>query len=207
MPRTAGSRNKRFDEKKEALLLALTEFALNSDLRRPSLREFAQNVGVSEPTLRHYFEDRRGVVRAILTDIARRGRVIWDALASPAESVEAGLQAYFQISATGIAHGGFVRTHAFGLIEGLADPEIGQVYASLILEPSLQALMEKARLSGADHLSENELRTFALAAFSPLLVMSLHQDLLGAQTMEPVPVEGVMDTLRAWMTLSTKAPS
>ena len=35
MPRTAGGRNKGFAEKKEALLLSLTEYAINGDLRRP----------------------------------------------------------------------------------------------------------------------------------------------------------------------------
>ena len=41
MPRPAGVRNHDFEAKKTALLDTLSEFALNDDLRRPSLRQFA----------------------------------------------------------------------------------------------------------------------------------------------------------------------
>ena len=87
MPRPAGVRNHNFEAKRTALLETLTEFALQDDLRRPSLRQFALAAGASEPTLRHYFRDRQGVVIAILVRIdyeTRRedpvtatGRVKW----------------------------------------------------------------------------------------------------------------------------------
>ena len=199
MPRQMGSRNKGFAQKKDDLLQALAEFALNTDLRLPSLRALAQSVDVTEPTLRHYFGDRQGVIEAILLDIARRGQVIWEAVGSPSPSPEAALQTYFDVSLAGMRHGGFVRTHMFGIIEGLADPEIGRVYARHILEPSLQSFITKLKSSGGGHLSNTELRTAALMAFSPLLVLSLHQDLFGTQSMEPVEVEAVISVMRDWL--------
>lgn len=73
MPRPAGARNHDFDEKRAALLDALTDFALSADLRRPSLRQFAQAMNASEPTLRHYFGDRQGLIIEILENIGRKG--------------------------------------------------------------------------------------------------------------------------------------
>ncbi len=197
MPRTTGSRNKGFANKKEALLLAMTDFAINGDLRRPSLREFAENAGVTEPTLKHYFGHRQAVVIAILNDIARRGEVIWQALASPSSSSHAALEEYFNVSALGLEHGGFVRSHAFGLVEGLADPEVGKVYVNRLLEPSLQIIIDKLKLSGAENQPPSVLHTMALGAFAPLLVHSLHQDLLGAETIDPIPSRYIISHLLA----------
>ncbi|MEO0983035.1 MAG: TetR/AcrR family transcriptional regulator [Pseudomonadota bacterium] len=197
MPRPLGSRNEGFEVKRQELVEALTEHALNADIRRPSLREFAQSCGVSEPTLRHYFEDRRGTVLAILEEIARRGQAIWDAVATPSPGGEAALDAYFMISSLGIQNGGFVRAHAFGIIEGLADLEIGKAYVRLILEPSLQSLMTKLKLSSDRAMPEAELRAVALAAFSPLLLVSLHQDLLGGKDSAVIDPAALMDALKA----------
>lgn len=205
MPRPTGSRNKGFEQKREKLLVELTDFALNSDVRYPSLRVLAQRVSVSEPTLRHYFDDRQGVIREILTDISRRGQVIWDVTAAPAESPPSAFDQYFKLSEIGMVHGGFVRTHVFGIIEGLADPEIGKVYAELILEPSLQAVEKKLRLSGGEHLSPVELRVAALSAFSPLFFISLHQDILGTQNMKSLPATEMMKTMKDWIGRSTSA--
>lgn len=199
MPRPVGRRNKGFDKKRDKLVRDLTEFALNADLRRPSLRQFAQQAGVSEPTLRHYFGDRQAVVRAILEDIARRGAVLWEALAAPSKSVDAALGDYFRVAEMGMAHGGFIRTHAFGLVEGLADPELGQAYLELIFEPSLKVIADKLRASGAGDVSDGELRTAAFAVFSPLVMMSLHQDLLGGKGQAPTDLSAAMKTLQTWI--------
>ncbi|MEO0786583.1 MAG: hypothetical protein AAFY10_12875, partial [Pseudomonadota bacterium] len=84
MPRPAGVRNRDFADKRASLLATLTDFALNSDLRRPSLRQFAIAAEASEPTLRHYFQDRQGVVVAILECIGERGQALWNMIATPA---------------------------------------------------------------------------------------------------------------------------
>ncbi|MEO1405836.1 MAG: hypothetical protein AAFV54_05020, partial [Pseudomonadota bacterium] len=195
MPRQAGSRNKDFEEKRQELVRALTEHALTADIRRPSLREFAQSCSVTEPTLRHYFTDRQGTVLAIIDEIARRGKVIWEALATPAPSVDEALETYFTISNMGIRDGGFIRAHAFGIIEGLADPDIGRAYLTLILEPSLQSVMNKIRLSSKHTIPNDELRSIALAAFSPLLLASLHQDLLGGRDTAFINSDTLVQTL------------
>ncbi|MEO0882190.1 MAG: hypothetical protein AAFY34_05615 [Pseudomonadota bacterium] len=207
MPRQAGSRNKDFAQKRQELVRALTEHALTADIRRPSLREFAQACSVTEPTLRHYFVDRKGTVHAIIDEMARRGKVIWDVVAMPSATGKEALENYFMISNMGIRDGGFIRAHAFGIIEGLADLEIGKAYVAKILEPSLQAVMTKLKLSTRRDIPGDELRSMALAAFAPLLLASLHQDLLGGKETAEIDSEALTQLLQASLvnTLSEEA--
>lgn len=199
MPRPAGVRNRDFEEKRDTLLNALTDFALNADLRRPSLRQFALAVGASEPTLRHYFGDRRGVVMAILENIGARGQRIWTVVATPAGSARDAVSEYYRVSEAGMRHGGFIRAHAFGLIEGLADEEIGQAYLQHVLEPALDAISMKLGQTAETLTDRGARRAASLALLSPLLVLSLHQDLLGGETRWPIDSAEVIAHLEAWL--------
>lgn len=182
MPRPAGVRNRDFADKRAALVATLTDYALNADLRRPSLRQFAIAAEASEPTLRHYFNDRQGCVIAILECIGERGQALWNLIATPADDVHTAFDQYFRISEAGIRHGGFIRAHGFGIIEGVADPEVGKAYLRFVLEPALKAVERKFSVSQAGDLDPKRLRAIALATLSPMLVMSLHQDLLGGDS-------------------------
>ena len=189
MPRPVGVRNKDFVEKRQALLGKLTDFALSSDLRRPSLRQFAIAAGASEPTLRHYFGDRQGVVLAVLEEIGARGDPLWSTIASPASDQATAIVEYFRISEAGMRHGGFVRAHAFGIIEGVADEKAGAAYLEFVLEPALKAVSEKLRNTPGASSDGSALKAAAFAALSPMLVLSLHQDLLGGNTTDPISAE------------------
>lgn len=196
MPRPAGVRNRDFAEKRAALVETLCDFALNCDLRRPSLRQFAIAAEASEPTLRHYFGDRQGVVVAVLVRIGERGAGIWDAVATPSDSPTDALAEYYRVSEAGMRHGGFIRAHAFGLIEGLADPTAGRAYLKHVLEPALNAIERKyAGTPGAPD-ERGSLRAAALATLSPLLVMCLHQDLLGGEADFPIDGAETLDDLQ-----------
>ncbi|MFN4024520.1 MAG: TetR/AcrR family transcriptional regulator [Hyphomonas sp.] len=199
MPRPAGARNHDFDAKRAALLDALTEFALSADLRRPSLRQFAHAMNVSEPTLRHYFEDRHGLILDILDNIGRKGAPLWAMVATPSTDPATAFEEYFRISEAGMRLGGFIRAHAFGLIEGLADETIGQAYLEKVLEPALAAVANKLRATPGAPKDETELRAAALAALSPLLVMSLHQELLGGGRSAPIDSSRVIRSLQVWL--------
>lgn len=199
MPRPAGVRNKDFAAKRAALLDTLTEFALSSDLRRPSLRQFAIAAKASEPTLRHYFADRQGVVLAILETIGERGKAIWSVISEPSETPQTAVEEYYRVSEAGMRHGGFIRAHAFGLIEGMADVEAGKAYLKFVLDPALGAVVLKlSRTPGAPR-EPRALRSAALAALSPLLVMSLHQDLLGGDEFAPIDGSHVIADLQGWL--------
>ena len=199
MPRPAGVRNKDFVEKRQALLSKLTDFALSSDLRRPSLRQFAIAAGASEPTLRHYFSDRKGVVLAILEEIGARGAHLWSTIATPATDPETAILEYFRISEAGMRHGGFVRAHAFGIIEGVADDQAGRAYLEHVLEPALRAVSEKLGNTPGAPQDPAALKAAAFAALSPMLVISLHQDLLGGNKTDPISAEQLFAHLQNWL--------
>jgi AcrR family transcriptional regulator len=199
MPRPAGARNHDFDEKRKALLDGLTDFALSADLRRPSLRQFALAVQQSEPTLRHYFGDRQGLVIELLTNIGRRATPLWAMVATASTTPAAAFEEYFRISEAGMTLGGFTRAHAFGLIEGLADEAAGTAYLDKVLDPALKSVSDKLRATPGAPKQETALRAAALATLSPLLVMSLHQQLLGGAASAPIDSGATIAHLQGWL--------
>lgn len=199
MPRPAGVRNHDFEEKRTALLETLTEFALTDDLRRPSLRQFAIAAGASEPTLRHYFGDRRGLVIAILQHINQRAQPLWTIVATGATDPEAAVEEYFRVTKAGMEHGGFARAHAFGIIEGLADTEVGDAYLKFVLDPALGTVSDKLEATPGGPKDAQDGRVAAFMILAPLLVMTLHQELLGGSKDTPIDQDDFLDRVKSWM--------
>ena len=206
MARTSGARNHDFDEKRAALLDTLADFALSSDLHRPSLRQFAQAASIKEPTLRHYFTNRQGLVIAILETLGRRKAGFWAAAATPAPDPAAAMQEYFRTAHDGIREGQFMRAHAFGLVEGAACPKAGKAYLDHLLEPALDVLNRKLAATPGGPRDPAALRAAALAALSPLLVLSLHQDILGGRTSRPLDNGPIFSHLEIWLGRALAAP-
>ena len=199
MPRPAGVRNHDFEAKKTALLDALSEFALNDDLRRPSLRQFAIAAKASEPTLRHYFKDRQGLVIAILQHIHQRAIPLWEVIATGATDTATAVKEYFRVTEAGLTHGGFARAHAFGIIEGMADEKVGQAYLEFLLDPALKAVADKMDATPGKPETANERRASAFMMLSPILVMTLHQQLLGGEEASPVDSQGFLKLMQGWL--------
>lgn len=199
MPRPAGVRNHDFEAKKTALLDTLSEFALNDDLRRPSLRQFAIAAHASEPTLRHYFKDRQGLVIAILKHIHNRALPLWKTIATGSPDTATAVQEYFRVTEAGLTHGGFARAHAFGIIEGMADEIVGRAYLEFLLDPALQAVSDKMDATPGKPATEAERRAAAFMMLSPILVMTLHQQLLGGKEVSPINTEGFLKLMQTWL--------
>lgn len=199
MPRPAGVRNHDFEAKRHALLETLTEFALNDDLRRPSLRQFAIAAKASEPTLRHYFKDRQGLVIAILGHIHTRAVPLWEIIQTGAVDTANAVAEYFRVTEAGLNHGGFARAHAFGLIEGMADEAVGRAYLEFLLDPALQAVAKKLSATPGAPDTEPKRRAAAFMMLSPILVMTLHQQLLGGRETSPVQSDRFMKLMQAWL--------
>ncbi|MEM1036203.1 MAG: TetR/AcrR family transcriptional regulator [Pseudomonadota bacterium] len=199
MPRPAGVRNHDFEKKRSALLDQLTDFALNDDLRRPSLRQFAIAAGASEPTLRHYFSDRQGVVIAILNHIHDRGLSLWDVIKTPSADTASAVDEYFRVTQAGLTHGGFARAHAFGLIEGMADEVVGQAYLKALLDPALEAVQHKLKATSGATYDGDAGRSAAFMMLAPILVMTLHQQLLGGGESSPIEPDGFLGQIQKWL--------
>jgi len=199
MPRPAGVRNHNFEAKRTALLETLTEFALRDDLRRPSLRQFALAAAASEPTLRHYFRDRQGVVIAILEHIHARALPLWEVIKTGAPDTATAVKEYFRVTEAGLTHGGFARAHAFGIIEGMADEKVGQAYLEFLLDPALEAVSQKMDATPGRPETEAERRASAFMMLSPILVMTLHQELLGGAEVSPVDTDQFLKLMQGWL--------
>ncbi|MEO1303946.1 MAG: hypothetical protein AAFV37_03140 [Pseudomonadota bacterium] len=199
MPRPAGVRNHDFEVKRTALLDALTEFALNDDLRRPSLRQFAIAAKASEPTLRHYFKDRQGLVVAILQHIHKRAIPLWEIIATGSPDTSTAVEEYFRVTEAGLTHAGFARAHAFGIIEGMADEVVGQAYLDSLLDPALQAVVDKMDATPGKPETMDERRASAFLMLSPILVMTLHQQLLGGNEASPINTQGFLRMMQGWI--------
>ncbi|MCA8892965.1 MAG: TetR/AcrR family transcriptional regulator [Hyphomonas sp.] len=199
MARTPGARNYNFDAKRAALLESVIDFALSGDIQRPSLRQLAMAAETSEPTLRHYFTDRKGLVIAMMAELGERAQPIWAQLSEPAASVDEAVSACFRHALNRMNDDLFVRMHAFGMVEGMADRDVGQAYLEHVLEPSLDCVCIK--LSGTPGTPEdpNELRTAAIAMFSPVIMMSLHQHLLGGRAVAPLDDQSSVQHLSNWL--------
>jgi AcrR family transcriptional regulator len=197
--RPKGSRSPDYEAKRGELAEKLAQHALAGDLRRMSLREMTLAAGVSEPTLRHYFQDREGVVKAVLERIGARGKPFWDYVAEVELPLEASVRAYLDLSRAGMEHGGFVRAHAFGLLEGVGHPTPGEAYRKELLDPSIAALERRL----AVHVARGEMRpcdtrTAAVFLFAPLLSAVLHQSMLGGSGDESaIDFPAFMDELAA----------
>lgn len=199
MARTPGARNHDFESKRAALLDILTDFALDGEFHRPSLRQFALAAGTSEPTLRHYFTDRQGLVIAILETIGQRGPAIGIFASVPAPGPTEALQECLRASLDGLRKHGQMRAHAFGLVEGAACPRAGRAYLDHVLEPELGAICRKLEATPGCPREPDTLRAAALATLSPVLVMSLHQDLLGGHVAAPLDGLRVVSHLETWL--------
>jgi len=196
MARPQGVKNPDYEQKRAKLLKDLTDHALSSDLTRASLRQFALAASVSEPTLRHYFSDRTGVVKAVMGEIARRAKPFIEIAAQPDASYEATLDGYAQMALAGLRHGGFARAHAFGLIEGLGDPEIGGAYLTELLEPSLRAIERRiAPFVDPHHEDPKRLQMAALCLLSPMLIAAIHQRQLGGGDVRKIDMTALFESL------------
>jgi AcrR family transcriptional regulator len=201
MARTPGARNYNFDAKRLALLNSVIHFALSGEIQRPSLRQLALAAETSEPTLRHYFTDRKGLVIAMMVELGERAQPIWRQLEEPAPTVEEAVAACFRHALARMEDDIFVRMHAFGMVEGMAEPDVGQAYLEHMCwsrRSSACASSSPARPGLATE-DPNELRTAAIAMFSPVIMMSLHQHLLGGRAVAPLDNQSSVEHLSNWL--------
>jgi AcrR family transcriptional regulator len=153
----------------------------------PSLRTLAEGAGVDPGTLRHYFGDRRGVVQAAFEHLLKFGqeRQAWAKSLAELPAREAFKELLGQISvAWSGALGGM---HAAGFAEGMADSELGQIYVSSILEPTLGSVEELLIVFHTrGELSVPNARVAALALMSPVLLALFHQHQLQGRRCRPL---------------------
>lgn len=191
-------------DRKSELLAILAQTAIADRSAPVSLRQFAIKAGVSEPTLRHYFNDRQGVVIAIISYFAEGARDWLARSAEPAASVEDAVSGYANLAMEGADTDIFAQAHAFALVESIHDSVVARAYLDRIIEPSLQAL--ENRLAPAIDLKGQDperVRHAALALYGTVLIAVLHQRLLRGGEARPLDMAGFFGDLTALFTESS----
>jgi AcrR family transcriptional regulator len=194
MGRIPGARNRDHDEARSRLLQRVSQQMLAAGGTHPSLRTLAEGAGVDPGTLRHYFGDRRGVVQAAFGYLLQFGqeRQAWAKGLAELPAREAFKQLLEQVSAAW--SGALGGMHAVGFSEGMADSELGQLYVSAILEPTLHSVEELLIIFHArGELSVPDARVAALALMSPVLLALFHQHQLQGHRCRPLALPSFVE--------------
>lgn len=186
MAATAARADRSAGDRKTELLHILARTAIADRSAPVSLRQFAIRAGVSEPTLRHYFNDRRGVVIAIIALFAEGARDWLARCAQPQDSLEAAVSGYGDMALEGANTDLFAQAHAFALVESIHDPLVARSYLDTIIEPSLKAIEARLASLDPDGTRGDAVRHAALALYAPVLIAVLHQRLLKGDEARPL---------------------
>lgn len=187
MPSAVKTINASTKARRDELLALLSPTAIAERNAPVSLRQFAIRAGVSEPTLRHFFNDRQGVVIAIIEYFAEGARDFLTLSAEAGADLKSSVAGYADLAMQGADTEFFAQAHAFALVESIHDPEVARAYLDKIIEPSLQAIEARLR-PGADPDGANpdRVRHAAISLYAPVLIAVLHQRLLRGDEARPL---------------------
>lgn len=191
MARTRGSRNADYDDARLALARKVRTRVMKPDGLRASLRELAAAADSSVATLKHYFNDREGVLTAVMQSqhVDAAPHLAMASTPIPGD-VRASLLAYLKrLEEAWFKHGvGIIQASA--LAGGLSTQALGPVYVNHILEPLLGTvetlLRRHVELKDLGPLNE---RFAALQFLSPVVLGLLHQDSLSGNTCRPLDLK------------------
>ena len=193
MGRVEGSRNRKYEEHRRALLLRVRDRLGQPGASGASLRQLADACGVSLPTLRHYFPQRQDLILAVLAENLADGRPHLAHIATAREPFAASIREALGYIAFGFDQG-LGEIHTVGLTEGLRDPVVGPGFVSLVLEPSIEALQRRLDVHVAiGEMRSVDTRNAALVLLSPVVLLMLHQRELGGATIHPTDVDRFLD--------------
>ena len=81
----------------------------------------------------------------------------------------------------------------------MADEKVGQAYLEFLLDPALKAVADKMDATPGKPETMDERRASAFMMLSPILVMTLHQQLLGGREASPVDTQGFLKLMQGWL--------
>lgn len=194
MARTAGSRNRDYEQKRGQLLEALKRRLREPDGARLSVSEMAEAAGVSVSSLRHHLGTRSEILASVMAEQGKLGApYLARVREEPSLPVEASLRETLHAMLQGLTFG-LGELLANGLAMSLRDPLAGVSFLENLLEPILQSLecrleahARRAELIPADY------RMAALGLVSPLVLATLHQNALCGTTVRPLSLPALVE--------------
>ncbi len=182
MARPSGIRNPGYEEKRDAFLDTLTKFVMEQGVRLPSLRQLAIAAETSEPTLKHYFEDRTGVIIAIIERMGTMSDTLRDRLSAPAENIEIALSEYGRIASRLSSDAGYMNSHIFAIREGMVEESIFEAYNRVLVEPAISSIAQRLVKSKGGPVNYSTARVAADMLMSCAMMMALRRVVVEADT-------------------------
>ena len=190
MARTRGAKNTEYEERRSALLDRLRERLARPDAPYPSYRELADACEVSQTTLRHYFGRREHLVTEVLAEWTKRGREVFEHLATPSGSLSQSVEDLLGFVVVGQRLPELRQLHRVGIAEGLRSSSLGMACVDFILEPALQAIeVRLARHMEASEMRQSDPRAASIELLAPVLIVFMHQEDLGGRARRPLDID------------------
>lgn len=194
MGRAPGQRNPNFEAKRAALCRMMVPGLIEGG-RAATLKSLAARAEVSVPTLRHYFDDREGVIMAVMAQAHQDYSDTFDADGVPeGMDVSASLNQYLTGFVQGWVHSPLNTLVLGSLTAGMESESLGLASLDHVIEPTLHLIERRL----ADHIARGELhsecdpRHGALMLFSPMLVALMHQHHLQGASYRPLDVQALL---------------
>lgn len=192
MARTKGARNLDNDARRREMIERMRSRLGQRGAARASWRELAAAANVSLATLNHHFGRRDDVIRAILEANGSDGVEPLAVLAVPKGDFADSILAAVNHLATGLQFG-VGEMVAIGLIEGLRQPGLGEVFVEESLEPIIAAMVHRLDAHQArGDMRRVDSRIAALQLVAPILLADLHQQQLGGAATHPLDMSKVI---------------
>lgn len=193
MARPKGTRNKETEDRRRQMIDRMRARLGQRGAVRASWRDLAAAAEVSLATLTHHFGKRDAVVQAIIRANGEDGAGPLAVLAEPTGEFAASIRAALDHLAIGLRVG-VGEIVAIGLIEGLRQPGVGEVFVDASLEPIIAAMA--ARLTR--HQLRGEMRSVdpriaAIQLVAPLLLADIHQSQLGGVAGHPLQMAKLVE--------------
>lgn len=199
MSRPVGVRNKDFEEKKQALLEALTDFLLSEGVELPSFRQMAIAAGTSEPTLRHYFSNRSGVIVAVFEYMHKLSVPLRQNSAQPGRNLAESIDEYIDLVANSRKVTRYIRAHGLGIREGMNSEQAREAYLRYLLLPAIDSIAEKLVRTPNGPKNYETARLAGVMLLAPSIFIILHQELLNGKTHSPIDVDLYLEQVKKWM--------
>ncbi len=199
MSRPKGHRDANYEAKRRDLLRKMTLAMLQRSGGSMSLRDLASAAEVSVPTLRHYFGLRQGIVEAVFEEALRLGRQGLDAQRASDKPFDMSIRDYASALTYALDNAREPRLgdlFAVSLAEGLMDAKIARATLRHIVDPTIEALVQRLTLHmDRGDMVRTDARAAALMLLSPILLASLHQNQLNGAQHQPMELANVASTV------------
>lgn len=199
MARPTGVRNQDYEDKRAALLTSLADYVLTENVFVPSFRQMAIAAETSEPTLKHYFDNRTGLVLALLKHFHDSIAPLRDVLGRAFPTIGEAVRDYTEIAKQMSKDSRYINAHVFAIRESLIDVDIFGAYVRYLVEPGTAALAERLVKSKGGPVNYSTARIAASMIITNASTMAFRKIILGDKDPVPIDYDHQFSLMANWM--------